>query len=153
MGGDVATMGDRGDTGGVVVAVEPRHTGQGRCTCGWVGKPRLLMSAARVDALIHAAQNDCEPAIPLVQPEAAITALKPPGILIVDCPADCGATLLVPLTITDTVEPGVDRDELRARFTAEAPELHDLVYRHLRNCAACGHGPTRQRRGTADRIP
>jgi hypothetical protein len=92
------------------------------------------MGAAKDDALIHAAQNGCEPAIPLVQPEA-ITALKPPGVLVVDCPAGCGVTLPVPLTITDTVELGVDRDELRARFTAEAPELHDLVYRHLLNCA------------------
>jgi hypothetical protein len=41
--------------------------------------------ADKCDALIHAAQCDCEPAIPLVQPET-ISALKPPAVLVVVAP-------------------------------------------------------------------
>ena len=66
-GGTVKAMGDLGGGPGVVVVIRPRYRSQARCTCGWVGKTRLLLSSARVEALIHAAQTDCEPAIPLVQ--------------------------------------------------------------------------------------
>ena len=53
---------------GVVVVVKPRYRSRGRCTCGWMDKPRLLLSSAKVDALIHAARHDCEAAFPLIQP-------------------------------------------------------------------------------------
>ena len=66
-GGTVKAMGDLGGGPGVVVVIRPRYRSQARCTCGWLGKTRLLLSSARVEALIHAAQTDCEPAIPLVQ--------------------------------------------------------------------------------------
>ena len=52
----------------MVVVIRPRYRSQGRCTCGWVGKARLLLSSAKVDALVHAAQEACRPAIPLFQP-------------------------------------------------------------------------------------
>jgi hypothetical protein len=32
-----------------------------------VDKPRLLSSSAKVEALIHAARHECEPAVPLIQ--------------------------------------------------------------------------------------
>lgn len=54
--------------GGAVVVVKPRFRSWGLCTCGWVAKPRLFLSSAKVEALIHAARHDCEPAIPLIQP-------------------------------------------------------------------------------------
>ncbi len=44
------------------------YRNQARCTCGWIGKASLLLSSAKVDALLHAARDDCEPAIPLFQP-------------------------------------------------------------------------------------
>lgn len=75
----------------------------------------------------------CGPAIPLVQPEA-ITPLKPPGILFVECPAGCGASFPVPITIADTPSGSTDRGELCVGFTALAPELHDDIYEHLRMC-------------------
>ena len=72
------------------MVIRPRHRSQARCTCGWIGKARLLLSAAKVDALIHAAKHDCEPAIPLFQPGADVSTL-PPGIPRVDNPT--GPTL------------------------------------------------------------
>lgn len=36
------------------------------CTCGWVGRRRLLHSRSVLDALMHAAQIGCQPAVPLV---------------------------------------------------------------------------------------
>jgi hypothetical protein len=120
---------------GVVMAVRPRYRSRGQCSCGWVGKPHLLVSSARIDALVHAAQRDCEPAIPLVQPEI-ITAMTPPDILMVECPAGCGDTFPVPVSITDSAEGGVAGRDQCARFVAVAPELHDLVFEHLLNCAA-----------------
>jgi hypothetical protein len=105
----------------------------------------------KCDALIHAAQCDCEPAIPLVQPET-VSALKPPAVLVVECPAGCGATFCVPLEVTDTPSVGSDDGELSVRFTAEAPELHDHIYKHLKTCASARswvdsalHEPTRAR--------
>ncbi len=50
---------------GVVVVVRLRRRNQARCTCGWIGKASLLLSSAKVDALLHAAREDCEPGIPL----------------------------------------------------------------------------------------
>ena len=126
-------MGDSGGDRGTVVAVRPRHRPQGMCSCGWAGPRRVWMSSARVDALVHAASHGCQAAIPLVQPET-IDALNPPGALTVRCPAGCGATLFVPMMITDTLSATSDDGELCVRFTAEAPELHDYVYRHLRTC-------------------
>jgi hypothetical protein len=67
------------------VVIRPRHRCQARCTCGWIGKARLLLSSAKVDALIHAAQQDCEPAIPLFQP-GAVVPTKSPGDLEADNP-------------------------------------------------------------------
>jgi hypothetical protein len=93
------------------------------------------MSSAKVDALVHAASRGCQAAIPLVQPET-ISAVNPPGALTVRCPAGCGTSLSVPMMITDTLSASADDGELCVRFTAEAPELHDLVYRHLRTCPA-----------------
>ena len=57
-----------------------------------------------------------------------------PGDLTVRCPAGCGASLSVPMTITDTLSASSDNGELYVRFTAEAPELHDYVNQHLRMC-------------------
>lgn len=128
-------MGDLGDGKGVVVAIRPRHRAQGRCSCGWVGKSRLRMSSAQVDSLIHAARHGCEPAIPLVQPET-INPLKPPCILTVECPAGCGASFPVPVVITQTPSISSDDSELSVRFIAEAPELHDHIYKHLRTCSS-----------------
>ena len=71
----------------------------------------------------------------MVQPET-IDALNPPGDLTVRCPAGCGASLSVPMTITDTLSASSDNGELYVRFTAEAPELHDYVNQHLRMCPA-----------------
>jgi hypothetical protein len=128
-------MGDSGGGRGTVVAIRPRHRAQGMCSCGWAGRPHVLLSSAKVDALVHAASHGCQPAIPLVQPET-INALNPPGELTVRCPAGCGAILSVPMTITDTLSARSDHGELCVRFTAEAPELHDYIYRHLRTCPA-----------------
>jgi hypothetical protein len=61
---------------GVVVVIRARYRNQARCTCGWIGKARLLLSSAKVDALLHAARDDCEPAIPLFQP-GAVVPIKP----------------------------------------------------------------------------
>jgi len=126
-------MGDSGGKG-VVVAIQPRHRAQGMCSCGWVGRSRLMLSAAKLDAYLHASQHGCEPGIPLVQAES-VNLIKPPGILTVDCPAGCGVTLSVPLVIVDVPSVGSD-NELDVRFVAEAAELHDYIYTHLRTCPA-----------------
>jgi len=128
-------MGKSKDGRGVVVAIRPRYRAQGMCTCGWAGQPHLLLSAAKIDALVHAASHGCQPAIPLVQPEN-VEALNPPGDLTVRCPAGCGVSLSVPMMITDTLSARSDDGELCVRFSAEAPELHDYVDRHLRTCPA-----------------
>ncbi len=128
-------MGDLGGGRGTVVAMRPRYRAQAMCSCGWGGRPRVLLSSAKVDAFVHAASDGCQAAIPLIQPEA-IDALNPPGDLTVRCPAGCGATLSVPMAITDTLTASSDNGELHIRFTAEAPELHDYVNRHLRMCPA-----------------
>ncbi|WP_163738838.1 hypothetical protein [Mycobacterium gallinarum] len=36
------------------------------CTCGWVGRCRLLHCRSVLDALMHAAHFGCQPAVPLV---------------------------------------------------------------------------------------
>jgi hypothetical protein len=126
-------MGDSGGGRGTVVAIRPRHRAQGMCSCGWAGRPHVLLSSAKVEALVHAASHGCQAAIPLVQPEA-VDVLNTPGELTVHCPAGCGALLSVPMTITDTLSVKSDHGELSVRFTAEAPELHDYIYRHLRMC-------------------
>jgi hypothetical protein len=105
------------------------------CSCGWAGRPRILSSSAKVDALVHAASHGCQAAIPLVQPEA-VDVMNSPGELTVRCPGGCGAILSVPMTITDTLSSQSDHGELCVRFTAEAPELHDYIYRHLRMCSS-----------------
>jgi hypothetical protein len=93
----------------------------------------MLSSSAKVDALIHAAKRGCEPAVPLVQPET-ITPTKPPGILVIECPAGCGGTLTIPIEITERLSVGSCGDEFSTRFTAKAPELHDIIYQHLLTC-------------------
>jgi hypothetical protein len=72
------------DRGGTVIVVKPRYMSRGLCTCGWVAKPRLLLSSAKVEALIHAAQHDCEPAVPLIQPGVMMIMVRR-GILDGDC--------------------------------------------------------------------
>ena len=72
---------------GVVVVVRLRRRNQARCTCGWIGKASLLLSSAKVDALLHAARNDCEPGIPLSQP-GAVVPTKSSGVLKADNPMD-----------------------------------------------------------------
>jgi hypothetical protein len=69
-------MADSSGRRGVVVVIRRRHRNQARCTCGWIGKASVLLSSARVDALLHAARDDCEPAIPLFQP-GAVAPAKP----------------------------------------------------------------------------
>ena len=80
-------MGDSTGGRGVVVVVRLRRRHQARCTCGWIGKVSLLLSAANVDALLHAARGGCEPGIPLFQP-GAVVPTKPPGVLKADNPMD-----------------------------------------------------------------
>lgn len=128
-------MGDSGAGRGTVVAIRARHRAQGMCSCGWSGRPHMLLSAAKVEALVHAASHGCDAGIPLVQPET-VNALNPPGDLTIRCPAGCGATLSVPMMITDTLSARSDDGELCVRFTAEAPELHDYLSEHLRMCPA-----------------
>jgi hypothetical protein len=91
------------------------------------------LSAAKVDALLHAAKYGCEVAIPLVQ-LAPIGAVDPPGQLTVRCPAGCGADLSVPIVVTDTQAASAVDGETPNRFTAEAPELHHYINQHLRIC-------------------
>ena len=69
------------------MVVRLRRRNQARCTCGWIGKASLLLSSAKVDALVHAAGDDCEPGIPLFQP-GAVLPTKPPGDLKADSPMD-----------------------------------------------------------------
>jgi hypothetical protein len=54
-----------------------------------VAKPRLLLSSAKVEALIHAAQHDCEPAVPMIQ-RGAMTIMERRGIRNVDYRQRCG---------------------------------------------------------------
>jgi hypothetical protein len=126
-------MGDSTGGNGVVIAIRPRHRAQALCSCGWAGQPHLWLSSAKVDALVHAANHGCDVAVPLIQSET-INAVDLPDELTVRCPGGCGASISVPLVITDTPSAGSDDGELRIRFTAEAPELHDCVNRHLRRC-------------------
>jgi hypothetical protein len=60
-------MGDSGGGNGVVQVLVPGYRARGQCSCGWVGRPRLLVSSAKVDAMIHAAQWNCELSSPLTQ--------------------------------------------------------------------------------------
>ena len=80
-------MGDSTGGRGVVVVVRLRRRNQARCTCGWIGKASLLLSSAKVDALVHAARDDCEPGIPLLQP-GAVVPTKPPGVRKSDNPME-----------------------------------------------------------------
>jgi len=128
-------MGDLGGGKGVVVAIQPRHRAQAVCSCGWVGRSRVTLSAAKVDAFVHASRHGCEPGIPLVQSEA-VNLIKPPGILTVECPAGCGTHLSVPMVMVDVPSVGSGDGDLDVRFVAEAPELHDYIYAHLRSCPA-----------------
>jgi hypothetical protein len=57
----------------LVGVFKARNRSQGRCSCGWIGTARLFQASAKVDALIHAAQNDCRPTIPLIQSWGAST--------------------------------------------------------------------------------
>ena len=70
--------GPAGSGGQTFVGVfKAQYRSQARCGCGWIGTARLLQASARVDALIHAARNDCVPTIPLVQSWRVAT-LSPP---------------------------------------------------------------------------
>jgi hypothetical protein len=74
--------------GGAVVVVKPRYRSWGLCTCGWVTKRRLLLSSAKVEALIRAARHDCEPAVPLIQPGVMMITERR-GVPGVDCRQGC----------------------------------------------------------------
>ena len=126
-------MGNSGSGRGAVVAIRPRHRAQGMCSCGWTGRPRMLLSSAKVDALVHAARHGCGVAIPLIQPDT-VYAVNPPGALNVRCPAGCGASFSVPIVITDSLSATSADGEPCVRFTADAPELHDYVNQHLQTC-------------------
>lgn len=43
-----------------------RYKNQPVCSCGWIGKRRLLLSVAVVYAYLHCSETDCEPGYPLV---------------------------------------------------------------------------------------
>jgi hypothetical protein len=105
--GNVGEMGETGGTRGVVVVIRPRYRNQGRCTCGWVGKARLLLSSAKVDALVHAAQEACRPATPLLQPGAAFITEPPFGLDAKIAPE--GRSLIGGLKDTPVVGGTVDR--------------------------------------------
>jgi hypothetical protein len=75
-------MADMG-RGGTVVVLRPHYRSMGLCTCGWMAKPRLFLSSATVEALIHAARHGCEPAVPLIQP-GVMMIVERRGILDVD---------------------------------------------------------------------
>jgi hypothetical protein len=92
-----------------------------------------MLSAAKLDAFLHASQMGCEPGLPLVQAEAA-EVVKLPGVLTVQCPAGCGAALCVPLMIADIPSVGSGDDQLDVRFVAEAPELYHCIDVHLQTC-------------------
>jgi hypothetical protein len=126
-------MGDLEAGKGVVVAIRPRHRSHAMCSCGWVGRPRLLKASAKVDALIHAARDGCLPAVPLVQPET-VDLFEPPAILTVSCPAGCGVSLSMPVMIAEAPWVSSDDNQTFSRFKAEAPDLHDRICEHLRTC-------------------
>jgi hypothetical protein len=77
------------DRGGTVVVVKPHYRSWALCTCGWMAKPRVLLSSATVEALLHAARHGCEPAVPLIQP-GVMTITERRGILDVDCRQGAG---------------------------------------------------------------
>jgi hypothetical protein len=62
-------MGEFGGDQGVVEVVWRGHRTHGQCSCGWIGRQRVFLSWARVDALLHAARGECVPDCPLVQLE------------------------------------------------------------------------------------
>jgi hypothetical protein len=132
MAGTTGLTGRETDPGGagVVVAVRPRHKARGRCSCGWVGPLRVLLASAKVDALMHAARSGCTPDLPLVQSEVDY-AVAPPGWVIVSCPSGCGAKFPVPMVVSDSYG-----SDFSGPFTAEVPELHDLIDRHLQTCSS-----------------
>jgi hypothetical protein len=49
-----------------VMVLARRLNHRALCSCRWLGRRRVLLAAAKVDALIHAAQTNHTPAIPLV---------------------------------------------------------------------------------------
>jgi len=56
--------------GGTVFVAAPRNQQrrQALCTCGWAGPSRLILRAiATTDAHIHARQEGCKPAWPLIR--------------------------------------------------------------------------------------
>jgi hypothetical protein len=59
-------------TSGGVVAVDrgPLHA-RAVCSCGWVGRQHLLPAVAIHDAHLHAAENRCLPAVPLIARDAS----------------------------------------------------------------------------------
>lgn len=76
-GRDRTTIDDSIGVSGIVMVVQLRLRTQARCTCGWIGKARMSLSSAKLDALLHAARGDCEPATPLFQP-GIVMRFKPP---------------------------------------------------------------------------
>jgi hypothetical protein len=115
---------------GVVMVVRPRFRSGARCTCGWAGKPRVLLASAKTDAQLHAAQTGCRPTTRLAPPTVA-SPMTAPGILAVDCPVGCGAELRVPLALKGSLESGIDGRHLHATPTVEAPEMYERVITHL----------------------
>ena len=54
------------DAGSTVVR-KGRIRSHGSCSCGWEGKPHLLVAVAVHDAHMHAVTSRCHPAAPLVR--------------------------------------------------------------------------------------
>jgi hypothetical protein len=63
----LADMGERHKTPQDHVVVVPRRLRhRATCSCGWEAGKRVFLGAAKVDALLHAADTGHEPAVPLV---------------------------------------------------------------------------------------
>ncbi len=61
-------------TGTVVVATRQRFAHQAACTCGHLRpRRRVLRAAAVIDALAHASQFGCVPAVPLTGYRISLT--------------------------------------------------------------------------------
>jgi hypothetical protein len=65
--GEWRTRRRRGDSASALVA-------GAAAPVAWIGKASVLLSSTKVDALLHAARDNCEPAVPLFQPWAVASA-------------------------------------------------------------------------------
>lgn len=120
---------------GVVTVIRSRRKARAQCTCGWNDKPRWLMSGATTRALIHAAQNGCHPASPLVLTESA-SGVEPLDNLLVGCPISSWMEVLVQRREADTPANRAERAALSPGLTSESAELDAVIQRHLETCTA-----------------